>query len=117
MVYTIAVEHFVQVGVLINRGATHADASIGQVRRVLHCQMCEEWALHPDTRSPLGKAITKIKLDLYMSGLKAMGRKRHFIKYFLKRENFLSSKIIMKKWAIPQETQGPCLVNFPMSFM
>ncbi|XP_072176779.1 TRMT1-like protein isoform X2 [Diadema setosum] len=37
----VAVEHFVLVILRVRRGAGQADRSVGQVKHVLHCQMCK----------------------------------------------------------------------------
>ena len=53
--YTVAVEHFVQAGVRIKRGAKHADETLTHIRGVLQCQMCEEYAILPGTQVPTGE--------------------------------------------------------------
>ena len=55
VLYCAAVEHFVQVAVQVCRGTQKADTSLGHIRKVLHCQMCEEWALLPDSKAPVGR--------------------------------------------------------------
>ena len=60
MLYTVAVEHFIQVALYIRRGATHADACVHELRPVLHCQMCEEWAVCPDTHAPVGAYYSQL---------------------------------------------------------
>ena len=53
--YTVAVEHFVQVAVRVSRGIQEADRTLTHLRHVLHCLMCEEYAICPDTRTPIGE--------------------------------------------------------------
>jgi tRNA G26 N,N-dimethylase Trm1 len=53
VLYTVAMEHFVQVVVKIQRGANHADASINKVSKVLHCLVCEERAVVNNSNHPV----------------------------------------------------------------
>lgn len=55
VLYSVAVEHYIQVAVVIERGPAHADASVALLRQLLHCQMCAAFAVCPNTKAPLGK--------------------------------------------------------------
>ena len=45
MLYCAAVEHFVQVAVIVRRGASHADRSILCVREMLVCTQCQSFVV------------------------------------------------------------------------
>ena len=47
VLHSVCVEHFVQVCVRIQRGAAHADRCVTQLRKLLHCQICQQWAVCP----------------------------------------------------------------------
>ncbi len=63
VLYSVGVEHFIQVGIRIKRGPSHADKSLQNIGKLLHCQMCEEWAQIPNSRAPLGERF-KINLTV-----------------------------------------------------
>ncbi|XP_038650567.1 TRMT1-like protein isoform X5 [Scyliorhinus canicula] len=42
VLFTVALEHFVLVVVRVLRGPTQADESLKKIRRLIHCQWCEE---------------------------------------------------------------------------
>ena len=49
MLYSVAVDHFVQVALVIKRGASHADTSLNNVKQIAHCQICDGWAILANT--------------------------------------------------------------------
>ena len=81
VLYTIAVEHFIQVAFYIRRGATQADTCVNQLRSVLHCQRCEEWAVYPDTRAPVGGCQLYFNLVVHLQRylVVLLGKSRSFL--------------------------------------
>lgn len=56
---TAVVEHFVFTAVHIYRGSRFADKCAASIKKVLHCQLCEERTFLPNTCTPLGKICTR----------------------------------------------------------
>lgn len=43
---SVAVEHFVLVAFSIQRGAKHADRCLDNVQNIVHCKLCQRWAVN-----------------------------------------------------------------------
>ena len=52
----VAMEHFVQATVRICRGAQSADKTIDKVAKVVHCLVCEERSVVPNSNHPIDAA-------------------------------------------------------------
>ena len=57
VLYSVGVEHFIQVAVQIRRGPSLADRNLESIHSILHCQICEEWVKIPNRRAPLGRYL------------------------------------------------------------
>ncbi|XP_077986437.1 tRNA (guanine(27)-N(2))-dimethyltransferase-like [Glandiceps talaboti] len=60
-----AVEHCILVIVRVHRGGKHADNSVGQINKLLHCRLCEERVYHPSMSSVLESNYTLLKCDCH----------------------------------------------------
>lgn len=56
VLYTLALEHFVQVAVRICRGAQPADQTLEKVAKIVHCLVCEERTVVPNSNHPFDAA-------------------------------------------------------------
>jgi len=53
VLYVVAMEHFVQVALKVVRGAKAADESVEKVSKIIHCLVCEERTLFPNSNHPI----------------------------------------------------------------
>jgi len=53
VLYVVAMEHFVQATVRICRGAQSADKTVEKVAKVVHCLVCEERSVVPNSNHPI----------------------------------------------------------------
>merc|ERR1712142_1011149 len=56
VLYVVAMEHFVQAAVRICRGAQPADKTVEKVAKVVHCLVCEERSVLPNSNHPVDAA-------------------------------------------------------------
>jgi tRNA G26 N,N-dimethylase Trm1 len=52
---SVAFKSSFTVLVTVKRGSAHANKSIQNIRKLIHCSMCEDRAFYPDTNYPIGE--------------------------------------------------------------
>ncbi|XP_072429751.1 TRMT1-like protein isoform X1 [Chiloscyllium punctatum] len=67
VLFSVALEHFVLVVVRVLRGPTQADESLKKIRRLIHCQWCEERVFYKKCHMLEESAYSQLPCDCYGS--------------------------------------------------
>ncbi|XP_071096497.1 TRMT1-like protein [Haliotis cracherodii] len=67
VLFCASFDDFLLVTVRVLRGPVHADASVGLVRQLIHCQICEERQFYPDQKSPLEDPYSLLPCDCHVT--------------------------------------------------
>ncbi|XP_074654770.1 tRNA (guanine(27)-N(2))-dimethyltransferase-like [Tubulanus polymorphus] len=68
VMFCVTVKHGLTVCLRVHRSPSYADTCLKSVRKVIHCQRCQERAFYPDTNIPIENPYELLRCDCNKNG-------------------------------------------------